>query len=212
MKKIPRIESPEVVKVKGNIRDPHKWASAETIFKVIQDNPSLRGFVYGYVSEMEFERHYLKGRSTIEGFSKDDDHKKTKADRTVIFRSKPITIQVKSIQTNSIEFENGHFVADVQNDASDRRKVKLPGGTTVETTCYVVGEYDILAVSLQPFTGEWKYAFKENSKLQRTNSKKYTPKQQRHLLATLETISFPLDPSWTEDFDAILESVSREKH
>ena len=81
----------------------------------------------------------------------------------------------------------------------------------METTCYVVGEYDILAVSLHPFTGEWKFAFKKNSELKRTNSKKYTPKQQCHLLATLETISFPLDSSWTEDFDAILESVSREK-
>jgi hypothetical protein len=201
----------QLEKVLNNIRDPHKWVSAETILRVIQDNPSLRGFVYGYVSEMEFEQHYLKARKTIEGFSKDDDHKKTKSDRTVVFKGKAVTIQVKSIQTNSIQLEGSTFTAKVQNDASDRRRVKLPGGSTVETTCYVVGEYDILAVSLQPFTGKWEYAFKENSKLQRTNSKKYTPKQQRHLLATLETISFPLDPSWTEDFDAILESVSRQK-
>jgi len=198
--------------VLNNIRDPRKWAGAETIFQVIRNNPSLRGFVYGYVSEMEFERHYLEGRKTIESFSKDDDHKKTKSDRTVVFRGKPITIQVKSVQTNSIGFDRGRFIAKVQNDASDRRRVKLPGGKTVETTCYVVGEYDILAVSLQPFTGEWRYAFKENSKLQRTTSKKYTSKQQRHLLATLETIYYPLDPSWTEDFDAILEAVSRGKH
>jgi hypothetical protein len=160
---------------------------------------------------MEFERNFLKSRKSIESFSKDDDHEKTKSDRTVIFKGKRVTIQVKSIQTNSIELEGGVFTAKVQNDASDRRKVKLPGGSKVETTCYVVGEYDILAVSLHPFTGEWRYAFKENSELKRTTSKKYTPKQQRHLLATLETISYPLDPSWTEDFDAILESVSKQK-
>lgn len=202
---------PQLEQVLNNIRDPHKWTDAETVFGVIRDNPSLRGFVYGYVSEMEFERNYLKSRKSIEGFSKDDDHEKTKSDRTVIFKGKRVTIQVKSIQTNSIELEGGVFTAKVQNDASDRRKVKLPGGSVVETTCYVVGEYDILAVSLHPFTGEWRYAFKENSKLKRTTSKKYTPKQQRYLLATLEAISFPLDPSWTEDFDAILESVSKGK-
>jgi hypothetical protein len=202
---------PQLEKVLNNIRDPHKWVSAETILHVIKDNPSLRGFVYGYVSEMEFEQHYLKARKTIESFSKDDDHKKSKSDRTVIFKGKPVTIQVKSIQTNSIRFEDGRFTAKVQNDASDRRRVKLPGGSTVETTCYVVGEYDILAVSLHPFTGKWEYGFKKNSELKRTNSKKYAPKQQRYLLATLETISFPLDASWTEDFDAILESISREK-
>jgi len=49
-----------------NIRNPHKWADAETIFRVIEENPSLRGFVYGYVSEMEFERHYLKAGKSIE--------------------------------------------------------------------------------------------------------------------------------------------------
>jgi hypothetical protein len=202
---------PQLEQVLDNIRDPHQWTDAETVFRVIRDNPSLRGFVYGYVSEMEFERNFLKSRKSIESFSKDDDHEKTKSDRTVIFKGKRVTIQVKSIQTNSIELEGGVFTAKVQNDASDRRKVKLPGGSKVETTCYVVGEYDILAVSLHPFTGEWRYAFKENSELKRTTSKKYTPKQQRHLLATLETISYPLDPSWTEDFDAILESVSKQK-
>jgi len=202
---------PQLKEALNNIRDPHKWTDAETVFRVIRENPSLRGFVYGYVSEMEFERNYLKSRKGIEGFSKDDDHEKTKSDRTVIFKRKRITIQVKSIQTNSIKFADGVFTASVQNDASDRRKVKLPRGGVVETTCYVVGEYDILAVSLHPFTGEWRYAFKENAKLKRTTSKKYTPKQQRHLLATLETISFPLDPSWTEDFDAFLETVSKGK-
>lgn len=114
---------PKLEQVLNNIRDPHKWVSAETILHVIKDNPSLRGFVYGYVSEMEFERHYLKARKTIESFSKDDDHKKSKSDRTVIFKGKPVTIQVKSIQTNSIRFEDGRFTAKVQNDASDRRRV-----------------------------------------------------------------------------------------
>lgn len=198
--------------VLDNIRNPHNWADSETIFRVITDNPSLRGFVYGYVSEMEFERYYLKPRKGIEGFSKDDDHQKTKSDRTVIFKGKPISIQVKSVQTNSLRFEDGRFLAKVQNDASDRRRVTLPNGTKLETTCYVVGEYDILAVSLHPFTGKWRFAFKANSKLQRTTSKKYTARQQKYLLATLETICFPLDSSWTEDFDAILETAHRQKY
>ena len=102
---------PQLETVLDNIRDPHKWVSAETILRVIQDNPSLRGFVYGYVSEMEFERHYLKARKSVESFSKDDDHKKSKSDRTVVFKGGPITIQVKSIQTNSVRLEGGQFVA-----------------------------------------------------------------------------------------------------
>jgi hypothetical protein len=201
----------ELKGVLDNIRDPHRWANAETIFGVIRENPSLRGFVYGYVSELEFERHYLKSRKNIERFSKDDDHRKTKSDRTVIYKGKPVTIQVKSIQTNSIRFEDRRFLAKVQNDASDRRRVVLPDGSTLETTCYLVGEYDILAVSLHPFTGKWRFGFKENARLQRTCSKKYSPQQKAHLLATLETIEYPLDPTWTDDFDEILETVRRRK-
>jgi hypothetical protein len=89
--------------------------------------------------------------------------------------------------------------------------VTLPNGAKLETTCYVVGEYDVLAVSLHAFTGKWRFAFKENSKLQRTASKKYAEKERQYLLATLETIHFPLDPTWTDDFDAILESVRQQK-
>ncbi len=204
MAKLPQLEA-----ALENIRNPHKWANPETIFQIIRENPSLRGFVYGYVAELEFEQHYLKSRK--ETFSKDDDHKKTKSDRTVIFKGRPVSIQVKSVQTNSIRFADGLFVAKVQNDASDRRRVTLPNGAKLETTCYVVGEYDILAVSLHAFTGKWRFAFKENSKLRRTTSKKYTAKEQQYLLATLEIIQFPLDPTWTDDFDAILERVSRQK-
>ena len=195
----------------ANIRDPHRWANAKTIFNVIRQNPSLRGIVYGYVAEMEFENHYLKAQRAIEAFSKDDDHRKTKSDRTVIYKGKPITIQIKSIQTNSIRLEDGRFTAKLQNDASDRRRVKLPDGSSVETTCYVVGEYDVLAVSLHPFTGKWDFAFKLNSKLKRTTSSKYTESQRKHLLATLEDIVYPLDPSWTDDFEKILRAVRRKK-
>jgi len=61
---------PQLKEALNNIRDPHKWTDAETVFRVIRENPSLRGFVYGYVSEMEFERNYLKSRKGIEGFSR----------------------------------------------------------------------------------------------------------------------------------------------
>lgn len=202
---------PSLDLVLENIKNPNKWARPETIFQLISENPSLRGMIYGYASEREFEWHYLRERKTIEKYSKDDDHLKTKSDRTVLCGGKSVTIQIKSVQTNSIKFENGRFVAKVQNDASDRRRVTLPNGSKLETTCYVVGEYDILAVSLHPFTAEWKFAFKRNSQLQRTTSKKYTPRDQRYLLATLETIYFPLDASWTEDFDGILGSICAEK-
>jgi hypothetical protein len=187
------------------IRSPENWADAATLFRVIRENPSLRGFIYGYVSEMRFEEHYLRENPLIDSFKKDDDHRKTKSDRTVNYRGQEVSIQVKSVQTNSIREDNGAFTAKVQNDASDRRKVRLPNGRSVETTCYRVDEYDLLAVSLQPFTGRWEYAFKLNRDLNRTTSSKYRPADRKHLLATLETLTYPLDASWTTDFRCALD-------
>jgi hypothetical protein len=191
--------------VLARIRDPENWADADTLFRVIRDNPSLRGFIYGYVSEMKFEEFYLRSADWIDHFIKDDDHKKSKSDRTIVYRGTAISVQVKSVQTNSIKVSNSGFIAKVQNDASDRRKVKLPNGRTIETTCYLVGEYDLLAVSLQPFTGIWKFAFKLNQDLNRTTSSKYRPSDRQHLLATLETLTYPLDASWTTDFRRALD-------
>ena len=190
--------------VLGNITDPLRWINKDRLVHLIQSNPSLRGFVYGYASEDEFV-HFLESLESVDSYFKDDDHKKTKSDCTFVFKGREYTVQLKSLQTNSIkELEPGKFAAKIQNDASDRRKVTLPNGHVVETTCYVVGEYDILGVSLQPFTGRWEFAFKKNKNLKRTTSKKYTPDDQQFLLGTLEPIQFPLDASWTQDLTSLM--------
>jgi len=74
----------------------------------------------------------------------------------------------------------------------------------VDVTNYVKGEYDVLAVSLQPFTGEWRFAYKKNRNLKQSTHKKYPPNVQKYLLATSENISWPLTPDWTEDFFGVI--------
>jgi hypothetical protein len=188
-----------------NIRDPHRWIVSDALVQLIKENPSLRGMTYGYVAEAAFVK-FVEKLGVTEHF-KPDDHKKTKSDRTFNLGGRQYTIQLKSLQTNSIrEKELGRFTAKVQNDASDARKITLPHGSSVVTTCYLVGEYDVLGVSLQPFAGEWRFAFKKNKDLKRTTSKKYPPEAQNVLLATLEDISFPLTDDWTEDLLALIKN------
>ncbi len=135
-----------------NIRDPHRWIENEALVQLIKENPSLRGMTYGYVAEAAFVK-FIEKLGIKEHF-KPDDHKKTKSDRTFDLGGRRYTIQLKSLQTNCItEVEPGRFTAKVQNDASDARKIKLPNGSIIVTTCYQVGEYDVLGVSLQPFVG-----------------------------------------------------------
>jgi hypothetical protein len=189
--------------VLDNIRDPKHWIHPKPLRRLIMENPSLRGIIYGYVAEAAFV-NFLDDLKVSDHF-KPDDHKKTKSDRTFDYKGRRYTIQLKSLQTNSIrEVEKGNFRGKVQNDASDRRKLTLADGTRIETTCYRAGEYDILGVSLQPFVGTWRFAFKKNRDLKHSTYKKYPPEVQKVLLATLEDISFPLTPDWTEDLLSLL--------
>lgn len=129
-----------------------------------------------------------------------DDHDRSanKSDRTITYQGRQYGIQLKSIQTNSIarNLVTGLLEACVQNDASDRRDVTLGDGRTVNTTCYVRGEYDILAVPLFPFTGTWEFAYKRNEDCAATVSSKYDAYERRFLLATTENISWPLSDEW----------------
>jgi hypothetical protein len=186
-----------------NIQNPKKWIESEALVELIKENPSLRGMTYGYVAEAAFVKFVEK--LGIKDHFKPDDHLKTKSDRTFNKNDRQFTIQLKSLQTNSIrEREPGKFTGKIQNDASDARKIRLPDGSEVVTTCYLVGEYDILGVSLQPFAGEWRFAFKKNKDLKRTTFRKYSEEAKKFLLATLEDISFPLTDDWTEDLMSLV--------
>lgn len=194
-----------------NIKDPHKWADYESLVEVIRTAPSVRGMVYGNVSEVQLAKWLVSSGIPSSDQQRDDDHLKTKADRTIIWKGKQYTIQVKSLQTNSIrEVGEGQFTAKIQCDASDRRRIKLPSGNIVNTTCYASGEFDILAVALQPFTGSWEFVFMKNSDLSLTTYNKYSDEDRKYLLKTLVDIEYPLNKrgDWTTDLLGLLSSDS----
>jgi hypothetical protein len=189
--------------VLANVLDPVRWATPELLMEIIK-TPSLRGIVYGYVAEYEFMR-YLREDLRIKDYNRDDDHKKTKSDLNFTYHGRRYSVQIKCLQTNSIKLVDGIFHAVVQNDASDRRKVKLPNGEEIETTCYVAGEYDILVSTVQPFTGSWKFVFKKNKDLSKSKYHRYTEEQRKYLLATQEPITYPVEVSgWTYDLLSLL--------
>jgi hypothetical protein len=189
--------------VLANVLDPARWVTPEVLMEIIK-TPSLRGIVYGYVAEYEFMR-YLREELKIEKYHRDDDHKKTKSDLNFTYKGRQYSVQIKCLQTNSIKLANGIFRAVVQNDASDRRKVRLPNGEEIETTCYIAGEYDILVSTVQPFTGSWKFVFKKNKDLSKSKHHRYTKEQRKYLLATQELITYPIEVSgWTDDLLSLL--------
>jgi hypothetical protein len=128
-----------------------------------------------------------------------------------------MSIEVKSLQTRSIRKTSSEHLGKFQCDASDRRPVTLPNRQKIETTCLVVGDFDLLAVNLFEFEQEWRFAFAKNKDLPRSRSSKYTPQQQKYLLSTLMEITWPLKaPFQPEPFQLLdeiaLEKAKKQKH
>lgn len=199
-------DSISLEKVLTRIKDPHEWTDPEYLIEVLRDRPSVRGMVYGFLAEIQFA-HWLDANGIPLGAQVvDDDHAKTKSDRTIPYKGRRYTIQVKSMQTNSIEPTGpGRFKADIQCDGSDKREVTLPNGHRLSTTNLVVGEFMVLATALQPFTGSWDFAFRLNDTLERSPYRGYAEEDRQYLLKTTTSITWPLEEPWTTDLFGLLD-------
>lgn len=175
----------------------------------IKNSPSLRGMILGYIAEVQFEQQVLRKIPQLSRIKEFDDHNRAenKADRAFTYKGREILVQLKSIQTTSIKWVKTEncLIADVQNDGSDKRDVKLPNGNIVSTTNYKIGDYDILAVPLFPYTQNWDFAYKLNRNCRFTTSKKYTEEDSQYLLATTEKLKYPLTDDWSTDLLAVCE-------
>lgn len=142
-----------------------------------------------------------------------NDHDRTKkSDFVFQYRSVEISVEVKSLQTNSIRhLDGGQFAGKFQCDASDRRSVKLPNGKKVNTTCLLVGEWDIIAVNLFAFTDEWRFVYARNQDLPHSTFRDYSPYVQRHLLATLMKVTWPTVPPFSVDPFPLLDQIVSKK-
>ncbi|HUT51905.1 MAG TPA: helix-turn-helix transcriptional regulator [bacterium] len=187
-----------------------KWGINETeLTRVVHENPSLRGILLGYVAELKFEET-MKGHPGITYITKHDDHnRKRKGDRFITYKGKDFIVEVKSLQTNSIARAGNKWVGKAQVDASDRRDVKLPDGSTLNTTCLLTGEFDLLAVNLFAFEEKWRFVFARNQDLPRSGFKKYSLNQRKWLLATLVTVTWPPAPPFYEDPFVVLDLMAR---
>jgi hypothetical protein len=186
--------------------------TALELTSLVEDNPSLRGILLGYVAELKLHDMFL-GHDDISGIGKADDHDRSKkGDRLIAYKGKNLVIEVKSLQTNSVRrLDDGGWRGKTQVDASDKRKVHLPNGETLNTTCLVTGEFDLLAVNLFAFEEKWRFIFAKNGDLPRSKWKGYTPRQQKYLLATLIDVTWPPEPPFYEDPFPLLDSLARER-
>lgn len=185
-----------------------RWQiTAEDLTQVIDGNPSLRGMLLGYLAEVKLRHVWFSGSEIERSFKYDDHDRMKKGDLVVVYRGKEFIIEAKSLQTNTIKYDDGTWYGKVQCDASDRRRVTLPDDSTVETTCLLVGDFDLLAVNLSAFEDEWKFIFVKNSDLPKSRYRKYKRTQREHLLATLIDVTWPPQPPFREEPFGLLDEM-----
>jgi hypothetical protein len=185
--------------------------NSEELTEIVQANPSLRGFISGYISEYKL-RKILAADKRISNLRKYDDHDRTrKSDLVFSYKGIEISVEVKSLQTSSVRNENGVFTGKAQCDASDKRPVKFPDGTSLNTTCLLVGEFDLLAVNLFTFENKWNFVFAENKDLPRSKYRGYTPTQQAYLISSMIPVSWPAQAPFTQNLFSVLDKIVKDK-
>jgi hypothetical protein len=217
--------------------------SLEFFTEVVMGNPSLRGMVLGYIAEAKL-KEALVGHGRGSAFRKDDDHdRKKKGDLTVTYEGYEFKIEVKSLQTSTVEMlaDGGDWVRKVikqkgpgqpnpayipvweqqrfdaqyqgqfQCDASDRRWVKFPDDSRVETTNLLFGEFHILAAGVFAFREKWDFGFALNRDLPPSTNNKYTPYQQDRLITSMVPITWPLKAPFVSDIYVLLDQLVAEE-
>ena len=187
-----------------------RWdISAHDLTKLVDENGSLRGMLFGYVAEFKFAHLWLD-HPDVSYVAKPDDHnRKKKGDRHIIYKGNEFTIEVKSLQTNMVKrLPDGRWAGKAQCDGSDRRIVRFADGTELNTTCLLAGQFDVLAINCFGFDGKWEFAFARNVDLPRSAHRKYTPEQRQQLLATLVPVTWPPEPPFYADPFLMLDRVA----
>lgn len=206
---MPVAEHHAAVAAKRRVLEIIDSITPDELVQIVKATPSLRGMIAGNIAELKFLQH-LRTFKVFSDFYKPDDHNRAenKIDLCFKYNGRRVTVQLKSIQTNSIKWDanDNCLKCNVQNDGSDKRDIRLPNGNVVSTTNYKFGDYDILAVPLFPFTGKWDFVYLPNSKCTPTTSKKYSEADRRYLIRTVEHLTYPLSGQWSMD---IIDTISR---
>lgn len=189
-----------------------RWdMTPEELTKLVEDNPSLRGMILGYLAELKLEKLWLSGDDVSEVTKYDDHDRKKKGDRVIRYKGQEFIFESKSLQSATIEKVQEEWVGKAQVDASDRREIVLPDNSRVTTTCLLKGEFDILAVNVFAFEEKWRFVFAKNSDLPTSGYRRYSPYQRQHLLATLITVHWPPRPPFRDEPFTLMNGIIQQR-
>jgi len=129
--------------------------SKERLAKCIDENPSLRGYIRGYISEEKL-RDYLENIPGISEVKKIPDLHSKKGDFSFLYQKKEYSVELKSLSDDVKEdFLNSGVKASLSLKRTGIRKLS-DGRTTI---CLDRNQFDILAICTVSIAGEWGFKF-----------------------------------------------------
>jgi hypothetical protein len=183
--------------------------TVKELSEIVEQNSSMRGLMFGFVAEYKLRKAWLE-KPGIVGLVRPSSHDRTrKYDFGFEYKGRYIRVEVKCLDTPSVEHTNGVYTGTFQCNASDKREITLLNGEKVTTNCLAVGGFDVLAVALFAFDKTWRFAFARNGDLPRSPSEKYTEAQRKYLLKSSMDISLPLKPPFSNDLFFVLNRLGK---
>lgn len=135
----------------------------ERLVEAIENNPSLRGYLQGYIAEEKL-KDFLSQIDGVHNVYKIPDRDPRKGDFAFSYGGVERTVELKSVRSGSsredILIGGVNCVVSVKN--TDSLDID---GTGVKVTNLRRGDFDILAISLVSISGEWDFRFIANKHL-----------------------------------------------
>lgn len=203
------------------------WKLDEEEFnRIIDKNSNALSAIYGYVAEERLREAYLEGDDRVtELRSPADQDAADKGDWAFNWRGEPMKIEVKSLQTHTIEKVDSNQQTLTNNGdepvrykagfhlkgSSDQREVSYEGETYNTTLMNVVdSDVDIMAVNLYKIKDEWDFGFLRVEDLPR--SKGNYPEGLREKLARSQIkLTIPLQEPFTKDLHELMDEILNER-
>lgn len=179
--------------------------SKEELESIIEENPSLRGYLQGYLAEYALKKQLIE-ISGVTKVVKIPDHDPEKGDLKVTYKGIDITIESKSVRTDSIREDvlNDTWQGSVGIRSSDKKLVTGVDGEC-HTTSLERGKFDILAISCYAVSSKWEFLFMENEHLP-AKSPQYPNLIKSNLVINPETT-----PLLVNNLEKVLNSVLEKK-
>lgn len=194
---------------------------------IIHTNSNALSAIFGYVAEERLREMFLEDHPDVDNIRTPlDQDSADKGDWAFTYKGEPMKIEVKSLQTHTIQRldDPGQETLDGdESDAarweagfhikgtSDQRAVEW-NGETYNTTLMNVEEsdVDIMAVNLYRIEDEWRFAFIKLTDLPRSEGN-YPDELRQQLSKSLPKLTIPLEDPFTDDLYELMDDIIEER-